>query len=81
MVVNSFNITSVDIRNMNANLTGIVPDPELNAFVVAFINQNYQQLYGPIIAQTRSVWEPIVLDTANKVLRHIPFDLNQKDRK
>lgn len=81
MVVNSFNITNVNIREMNSNLTGILPDPDMNAFIVSFINQNYKSLYGPIITQTRPVWEPIVLDTANKILQHIPFNLNQKDRK
>lgn len=72
-MIKAFEVAELDIQKMNFNATGIFPEPELNAFVIEFVNQYWKSFYKQILPQARSMYEPIVLEAINKVFARVPF--------
>uniref|UniRef100_A0A336KVT5 CSON001102 protein n=1 Tax=Culicoides sonorensis TaxID=179676 RepID=A0A336KVT5_CULSO len=73
MMIKAFEVAKLDIKNMEFNATGIFPEPELNEFVVQFVNQYWSTFYHQLLPQARSMYEPIVLEAINKVFARVPF--------
>lgn len=63
-----------EIGNLRIFATGLFPDPILNNVVLDFANQYWPEIVKTVVPQTKSTWEPIVLDTANKFLSAVPFE-------
>lgn len=61
------------MKDFKADITGLLPDPDVNAFVLEFINQNWRSLSGILIGQTKAIWEPLHLDIINILFKKVPF--------
>lgn len=72
-MIKAFEVTNLDIQTMHLNATGIFAEPELNTFVIEFVNQYWKSFYKQILPQARSMYEPIVLDAVNKIFGRVPF--------
>lgn len=75
MVIQVVNPMKVELNGFNAQLTGLFPDPDLNAFLVEFINQNWRALYQPFLTSTKMAWAPIFLGIANKIFKQVPYNI------
>lgn len=73
MIFKKFDLDNLQIRGMNINATGLFPDPDVNAFVLEFVNQYWESLYQQILPQLKSVWEPITLGSINKIFSRVPY--------
>jgi hypothetical protein len=62
------------IGDLKVQMTGIFPDPEMNKLAVEFINQYWPFLYRDMIPETRSMWEPILLEQINAFMLRLPFN-------
>lgn len=74
MLVKTFDVSGVDLKNFKVNMTGLLPDPDLNTFALEFINQNWKALYADVVVQTRAIWEPIFLSLINCFFERVPFE-------
>lgn len=74
MVIKSLDVTNSQIQNFKANITGLVADPDVNSFILEFINQNWKIFLDQFLDQTKSGWEPTYLNIFNKIFGKIPFD-------
>lgn len=72
-MIRAFEVADLDIKTMQFNATGIFAEPELNAFVVEFVNQYWKSFYKQILPQARTMYEPIVLEAVNKIFGRVPF--------
>lgn len=61
------------IQNMKVSATGLFPDPDVNQFAVEFLNQYWELLYKQFYPATRGVWEPVILNTVNKIFDRVPY--------
>lgn len=73
MIFKKFDLENLQIKGMSINATGLFPDPDVNAFVLEFVNQYWESLYQQILPQLKSVWEPITLGSINKIFGRVPF--------
>ncbi|XP_063701013.1 uncharacterized protein LOC134831264 [Culicoides brevitarsis] len=73
MIFKKFDLDNLQMKGMSINATGLFPDPDVNAFVLEFVNQYWETLYKQILPQVKSAWEPITLGYVNKIFGRIPF--------
>lgn len=73
MISKAFEIGDSDIREVKIKANGIFPDPELNAFVVEFMNKYWHSTYRLLLSYTKSSYEPLVIEEINKFLGRVPL--------
>ncbi|XP_063697626.1 uncharacterized protein LOC134828579 [Culicoides brevitarsis] len=73
MMVKAFEVSDLNIDKMRFNVTGIFEDPELNNFINEFVNSQWKNFYKQVLPQARSMYEPIALDSVNKIFGRVPF--------
>ncbi|XP_037959592.1 uncharacterized protein LOC119688965 [Teleopsis dalmanni] len=64
-----------EVGDMHIYATGLVPDPNLNTLLLDYVNQYWRPIYTAMLPETRSTWEPFMLQTANDILSKTPFDM------
>uniref|UniRef100_A0A336MIK3 CSON001100 protein n=1 Tax=Culicoides sonorensis TaxID=179676 RepID=A0A336MIK3_CULSO len=73
MIINSLDLANFVVQNMHFDISGLFPDPDVNEFALAFLNQVWQSVYQQILPQLKSVWEPATLDMVNKIFARVPY--------
>ncbi|XP_055382002.1 uncharacterized protein LOC129612437 [Condylostylus longicornis] len=73
LVLKNFDVEP-EIGDLKVFATGLFPDPAINTVVLDFANQYWPELVKTVLPQTKSIWEPLILESANKFLRSIPID-------
>lgn len=65
--------TRPKMKSAKIYATGLLPDPDLNELAIQFVNQVWDRLYEQMFPQTRQIWEPIFLNSINKIFGRVPF--------
>lgn len=74
MKIAEFDMSNIQLKKFKLEGTGFVPDPDLNQLAMEFVNQNWRQFYTHFIPSTKATWEPLFLETLNKLFERVPFD-------
>lgn len=73
MIIKALELSNFIVQNMHFDVSGLFPDPDVNEFAVAFLNQVWESVYQQILPQLKSVWEPATLDIVNKIFGRVPY--------
>lgn len=73
MIIKTLDLANFHVENIHFDIGGLFPDPDVNEFAVAFLNQVWESVYRQILPQLKSIWEPATLDMINKIFSRVPY--------
>lgn len=73
MQIYAFDFREPVVGNMKIFATGMTPDAATNQIILDFMNAYWPYVYQQLLPETKTTWEPIMIDSINQVFSRVPF--------
>uniref|UniRef100_A0A336KJZ6 CSON011979 protein n=1 Tax=Culicoides sonorensis TaxID=179676 RepID=A0A336KJZ6_CULSO len=71
--IKGFELLNLDTKLLQIEATGLFPDPDVNAFAVQFINQEWKYLFQQLVPSVKKIWGPVCMEVAKNFFEQIPY--------
>ena len=61
------------MKQYRSDISGLIPDPNLNKLIVELINNSWPVMSDTILDNARGIYEPLLLKELNSFFKVVPF--------